>query len=213
MTSNYTDSVSDLDFIPKDKMPKINLKDQEQILQSFRGSRWLLLKPAVISVVAIWIPLYFFFGYGLYPKFVLLAVIWILIWIGYFNRKFTPWILKHYIITNQRVIIVFYENIFKRNVLETPLDRILNVSYKNTGFLSSFMNFGNVEIQAVGLAEIMKSLNLENIAQPEVIKDYLWQIHEHYRATHPDAFKTELAVSRIATQKPIDAEEGREQEE
>jgi len=193
-------------------MPKINLKDREEILQSFRGSRWLLLKPAIISIVAIWIPLYFFFGYGLYPKFVLVAIIWVLIWLAYFNRKFTPWILKHYIITNQRVIIVFYENIFKRNVLETPLDRILNVSYKNTGFLSSFMNFGNVEIQAVGLAEIMKSLNLENIARPEIIKDYLWQIHEHYRATHPEAFKTELAVSRIAAQKPMEIADSEQQE-
>ena len=172
-------------------MFKINLKDNEQILQTYRQSKWILFSHAILASIAIFIPINLFFDYNLYPKYDLFAIIWTLIWVLYLCKQLIPWLLKRYIITDQRVIIIFHESIFKKNVLEAPLDRILNVSYKNTGLFSSMIGFGNVEIQAVGLAEMMRSLSLDNISDPESTKDYLWQIHESYLQDHLNTSKVQ----------------------
>jgi hypothetical protein len=57
--------------------------------------------------------------------------------------------------------------------VETPLERILNVSYQIKGFWPSLFRFGVVEVQAAGLAD---PLSLKNISQPEKVKDFLWKI-------------------------------------
>lgn len=68
-----------------------------------------------------------------------------------------------------------HEGLFKKLVIETPLDRILNVSYKTTGFFSSIFSFGDVEVQVVGLIE---PIVLKQVRYPAKLKDRLWKAHE-----------------------------------
>lgn len=68
--------------------------------------------------------------------------------------------------------------------METPLERVLNVGYKSKGFISAIFDYGNVEVQVVGLVD---SVTLKNIPNPAAIKDYLWEMHKRVIAK-PIAF-------------------------
>jgi hypothetical protein len=92
----------------------------------------------------------------------------------YAVKVYFLWHLKQYIITNKRLIHISHYGIFKKRVVETPLERVLNVSFRTTGILSSMFSFGDVEVQVVGLLE---PITLSNISNPSKIKDYLWELH------------------------------------
>jgi hypothetical protein len=86
--------------------------------------------------------------------------------------------------------------LFKKTFVETPLDRILNVSYKTTGFWSSILGFGNVEVQVVGLIE---PIIFQNVSRPGPLKDYIWKAHERAAKSNPHRFDSE-SISHIQQQ-------------
>jgi hypothetical protein len=61
--------------------------------------------------------------------------------------------------------------------VETPLERILNVSFQIKGFWQSLFRFGTVEVQAAGLTN---PLTLKNVSQPDKVKDFLWKVHNQH---------------------------------
>ncbi len=89
--------------------------------------------------------------------------------------------MGRYVVTSHRLIKISRHGWFKLLVVETTLDRILNVSYKTTGMLSSLFQYGHVEVQAVGL---MEPIILDYIAEPAQIKDYLWDAHQDFIEKH-----------------------------
>ncbi len=153
---------------------KIILQDSEQIRDIFRQSKVVFGKPLLISILAIGLPWYFGVKYGLAENYSQALWVWTLVVAIYFFRQVLVWRLNEYVITNKRLFKISHEGLFKRTVIETPLERILNVSYKTTGLLSVIFGFGDVEVQVVGL---MEPLILHRIARPARIKDYLWQLH------------------------------------
>ncbi len=91
-------------------------------------------------------------------------------------------------VTNQRVIDIVYHHIFQKEVFETPLERILNINYKQKGFFQSVLNYGDVEVQIVGLVD---ALVFKRVRNPNKIKDILWQTHKEVAQTTKSEFRTE----------------------
>src|SRR3546814_4664852 len=52
---------------------------------------------------------------------------------------------------SKRLVHILHTGLFKKTVVETPLDRILNVSFRTTGILSTLFNYGDVLVEVVGL--------------------------------------------------------------
>ncbi len=67
------------------------------------------------------------------------------------------------------------KGLFDQTVIETPHERVLNVSYKTEGVTSTILGYGDVVVQVVGL---MDPIILKNISTPMEIKDYLWEMHK-----------------------------------
>lgn len=153
---------------------KIILLDSEQIRDIFRQSMVVFGRPLLISLIAIIFPWYFGVKYGLAENYSQGLWVWTIVVVIYFFRQVLVWRLNEYIVTNKRLFKIAHEGLFKRTVIETPLERILNVSYKTTGLLSVIFGFGDVEVQVVGLVE---PIILRHISRPAKIKDYLWQLH------------------------------------
>jgi hypothetical protein len=124
---------------------------------------------------ALYIPWYFALKYELFVRYRSLLLLWTLIVFIYALREYILWTRRKYIITTNRLIRISHEGLFKKLVMETPLERILNVSYKTTGLWSSLMKYGDVEVQVVGL---MEPIILDNIKRPQSVKDYLWHLHQ-----------------------------------
>ena len=174
---------------------KVVLHPEEEVLASYHQTFFVLHKPITLTLAAIIIPIIPLVRYGLFNQYRGLVVLWSIVFIGYFLKEFLIWHLNTYVITSQRLMKISHEGLFKRLVMETPLDRILNVSYKTTGIASSLIGYGDVEVQVVGLVE---PINLKSINEPSEIKDYLWKAHID-SAKNSSQF-TEQKISHIQEQ-------------
>lgn len=155
-------------------MQEVQLRDKEQLLETYHQTEWILSKAVLIVLVAVYLPWFFMLKYDLFDQWKGLLFLWTLLVAGYGLRQYFIWYLHKYVITNQRLIHISHEAIFKKIVVETLIERILNVSFKTTGLFSSLFNYGDVEVQVVGL---MDPIVLNNIKHPREIKDYLWELH------------------------------------
>lgn len=147
----------------------------EHIRQIYRQSPFVLVHTFVLTALAIIIPVYLMIRYSI-PSFMntLLLIVMFFI-LMHAVRVFIIWRLNRYVVTNQRLINYSQKGLFDQTVVETPHERVLNVSYHTEGIISTLIGYGDVEVQVVGL---MDPIVLKNIATPMEIKDYLWEMHK-----------------------------------
>jgi len=153
-------------------MFKFDLLENEKVVNIYRQTEAVLFKPVLIIFVLIYFPWYFLIKYELVSDYARLVIFWTLLVLAYAAHSYLVWLLNAYIVTNKRLIQVFHKSVFNKKVTETPLERILNISYQVKGFWPALFGFGAVEVQAAGLLE---PLRLKNISQPEKVKDFLWK--------------------------------------
>lgn len=157
-------------------MFKFNLLQDEKVSQIYRQSEAVLFRPVLIVFVLIYIPWYFLLNYGFAQGHLRLLFFWTLLVLLYFLNRYMLWLVNVYILTNKRLVSVGYQNLFAKQVLETPLERILNVGFVSRGFWQTIFNFGSVEVQVPGLPE---PLRLSNVSHPAKVKDNLWAAHRN----------------------------------
>ena len=162
-------------------MNQKQLHDGEQVLKLLRQTKLILLPAAVVCFLLLYIPWLLMFRYDVGQPFRGIVFVFTIGVLGYFSREFVLWRRNKYAITNKRLIKYAHIGLFKKTVIETPIERVLNVSYKTTGLLSSTTRFGDVEVQVVGLIE---PIVLKNVRYPEKIKDFLWDLHNKTGGGH-----------------------------
>ena len=154
---------------------KIALKDNERIRQIYRQSPWVLVRPLGLSVIVIALVGYLAFRFSVQGSLQLLLLIAVILIFLHALKIFVIWRLNQYVVTNQRLLHYWQKGLFDQTVTETPHERILNVSYKTEGMISTVIGYGDVVVQVVGLIE---PIVLKNIDEPMEIKDYLWEMHK-----------------------------------
>lgn len=153
------------------------LRENEKLLKTYHRHWLTLWGPILRSVVLIFIPWYFAVSYGVAFSTQAASdvlMLWSLLILAYFAGDIVQWRRNYYMVTDQRLLHVSHASTFKKIVQETSLDRILNVSFRTTGILSSFAGYGTVSVQAAGIEEPMI---LEAVSDPEGVKDFIWQLH------------------------------------
>lgn len=158
-------------------MFKFNLHPNEKLENIYRQSEVVLIKPVLIIFILIYVPWAFLIKYELDFQFRRLLLFWTFVVLAYGINKYLLWLLNCYLITSQRVVVIIYHQIFKKQVIESPIERILNISFQTKGFFSSLLRYGDVEVQIVGLVE---PLVFKNVKNPERVKDILWNIHNKH---------------------------------
>jgi hypothetical protein len=153
---------------------KIALKDTERIMQIYRQSPFVLIHPILISSAIALLMSYLLIRFEAtgFLQFFLLTIITLALL--FLIKVIIIWKLNYYVVTSQRLLQYGQKGLFDQTVVETPHERILNVSYKTEGIISRLVGFGDVVVQIVGL---MEPIILKNISQPLEIKDYLWEMH------------------------------------
>jgi len=167
---------------------KLILHENEELENTYHESEMVLAKPVVIILLAVYLPWFFALSYDVALQLRGWLFLWTLVLFFYGLRAYIIWSFNKYIITSQRLIRIAHAGLFKRVVMETPLERILNVSYKTTGVFSALFKYGDVEVQVVGL---MEPIILKNIHDPQTIKDYLWSLHQEHLERQHKSYSTE----------------------
>jgi uncharacterized membrane protein YdbT with pleckstrin-like domain len=123
------------------------------------------------------------------------AFIVTLLSIGYFYYEIVKRNNNLWVVTNLRVIDEF--GVFSNNSKESPLDKINNVTYKQT-FWGKIFGFGNVQIQTA--AEIGATTYFA-VERPKELRDSITRMQEEYKGLQIKNQATELANAIVAGQK------------
>ena len=158
-------------------MFKFDLLGNEKVINIYRQTEAVLFKPVLIIFSLIYFPWFFLIKYELVSNYDRLLLFWTFLVLLYGLNAYLIWLLNVYIVTDKRLINVSYKNLLNKKVVETPLERILNVSFQIKGFWQSLFRFGTVEVQAAGLVD---PLSLKKVSQPDKVKDFLWKVHNEH---------------------------------
>ncbi|MBI4226132.1 PH domain-containing protein [Candidatus Roizmanbacteria bacterium] len=90
-----------------------------------------------------------------FANFFGLAVIFAYIW---FN--FLSWFFNVGIITNERIIDIDFHAVIYKEVTETQLSKVEDVTAKSGGFFASVFNYGNVFVQTAGTEVNIEFINV-----------------------------------------------------
>lgn len=161
-------------------MFNFELKEGERLILALRQTKLILARPFVIVLIAIYLPWNLLLKYELFSQYKFLLGIWTVIWLLYFIYKYSLWLINISLITSRRLVNIHYCSLIKKQVTETPWDRVLNISYKSEGFFSTIFNFGDVEVK---INVVQEPLALKNISKPSEIKDVLWEMHSKIKAS------------------------------
>lgn len=169
-------------------MFKFNLKPNEKLLKVYRQTELMLIKPVLIIFALIYVPWAFLIKYDLHTQFRRILLFWTILVLLYGLNKYVLWLLNSYVITSQRLVVIIYHNLFQKQVVESPVERILNISFKQKGVSQSLLGYGDVVVQIVGLVD---PLIFRHVRNPNKVKDQLWQVHNKVAKTVKPKFDKE----------------------
>ena len=172
----------------------IALKDLEHVRQVYRQSVYVLIHPLLVAAAVVILPAYAAIRYGLSGPLRSVLIVWIILVLLHTIRLLIIWRLNTYVVTNQRLLHYAQKGLFDQTVTETPHERVLNVSYKTEGMISTLIGYGDVIVQVVGL---MEPIILKNIDTPMAIKDYLWEMHKRLAENKSNSVFAESDATHI----------------
>ena len=137
----------------------------------FTTLRWFfvtllfLILPAVIKPL---LPL-FFFEWS--PRFIDAAtILWYLFVLTYFLRNFLSWYYDVYFITDERVVSIEFKNMMAKQISDTKIDRIQDISFSQKGFFQSTLDYGDVLIQTAAEQNLFI---FKNVPKPRNVTEVL----------------------------------------
>lgn len=153
--------------------------DDEMILLALRP-HWFTNVSWIIGAFAmLFVPLifrYFNFLEFLPANYQFVALLfWYLITFIFAFEKFLNWYFDLYMITNQRLVDISFNNLLNKKFAEADIDVIQDASTSVKGLAGTMFNYGTVLIQT---ASEINQINFENVASPEKVIKILQELRE-----------------------------------
>ncbi len=153
--------------------------EDEQIYLALRPHWITNLHWMIISVLMLFVPLFFhYFSFlNFFPtQYQFSAVLfWYLFTFIFAFEKFLNWYFDLFLVTNQRVVDIDFNNLLNKHFAEADLDMIQDVSSSVKGLLGTFFNYGDVLIQT---AAKTNQINFEKIPNPEKVIKLLKELRD-----------------------------------
>jgi uncharacterized membrane protein YdbT with pleckstrin-like domain len=163
---------------------KTELRNEEQVILETRPHWFTLVGPFIITLIGSAIGIVIG-SYGFIVP---------IVFIVYFFYKIIQRNHNLWAVTNFRVIDEY--GVFSNNTKESPLDKINNVSYRQS-FWGKIFGYGDVQIQTA--AEI-GSTTYTMVEHPKKLKDTITLMQEEYKQYLVKKQASELASAMIAGQ-------------
>lgn len=139
-------------------------RSDERVILLLRQHPFVLFKAGFVVVIMLvgLVTAFSVFGVSAILSLVIFIVVPLVLYIG-----FTAWYLwtnTIFVLTNQRIIAVYQNRWFSRNVTETELENIVSIEHTVEGAVKSFLNFGEINIRSSGAVE--NEVLLKNVYDP-----------------------------------------------
>ncbi len=160
-----------VDFETRDKEEKVVLILRRHPITNLR---WVFI--AILLSLAPLLLSYFPIIDFLPPNFRLVSLIgWYMIVFAFVFENFLSWFFGVNIITDERVVDIDFYNLIYKEVSDTNIDKIQDVTYRVGDVLGTLLNYGDVLIQTAG--EVPRfELNL--VPRPERVVEILQKLKE-----------------------------------
>jgi len=155
-----------LRFETQEKKEKIILLLRRHLITNIP---WLVITLALVFAPLVIIrmtPLGFLPG----PYRLIITLVWYLLTFAFAFEKFLSWFFNVNIITDERIVDIDFPSILYKDISETKIDQIQDVSVKVGGFIRSLFNFGDVAIQTAGA---VPEIRFEAVPNPEQVSRIL----------------------------------------
>lgn len=125
--------------------------DDEEVILFLRQHPIVNVKWAVIAILMLTLPSVF----GFFPPYTTLpanfqfvvTMGWYMFVFGYTLAKFMGWFFNIYILTDERVVDIDFQNIFFRKISTAKIEEIQDVNIQSSGSFETFFGYGSVFIQ------------------------------------------------------------------
>jgi len=114
------------------------------------------------------------------------SVVYYLLWTYGLFYELTDFFLDVWIVTDHRIVDIQQIGLFNRDVSETRLDKVQDVTTKITGYFPTFFNYGNVIIQTAGTE---REFEFQQVPDPVFVKDTILYYSDQFRSTHIDGIE------------------------
>jgi hypothetical protein len=155
-------------------MFSFDLHENEKLFKMYRQTESVLIKPAALVLVFIYVPIWYLLKYELLQTYAWFLGIWTLAVLLYAINTYMLWLVNVYLITTKRIVCVEYSTLFRKQTDELLIGDIANIRQKTSGIFSSILGFGTLELEGGG----SQPLRMENLQNPGEIKDFIWKIKE-----------------------------------
>lgn len=126
-------------------------------------------------------------GLGLNSLFWFLVSIYIIFcWLGFFY-KIMIYLLDTWIVTDHRIVNSRQVGFFNREIAEMRISRVQDISTSLNSPISTFLNFGDLEVQSAGTETKFLFKNLPN---PNHAKEIIMQASNEFARRHPNGAET-----------------------
>ncbi|MDD2483217.1 MAG: hypothetical protein PHE71_03015 [Candidatus Shapirobacteria bacterium] len=173
-------------FLVRPKVLTFAERDRDEEIFLAVRSHWINnLSWIIVSILMLFVPLFFkyFTFLNFFPvRFQFAAVIfWYLITFIYAFEKFLSWYFDLFLVTNERIVDIDFNNLLNKHFAEADLSMIQDVSSSVKGVLGTFFNFGDVLIQT---ASEINQINFEKVPNPEKIIKLLKELRDLEEENH-----------------------------
>lgn len=105
------------------------------------------------------------------PAFLLLlGLFWYIITFGFALQSFLNWFFNVFIVTNKKIVDIDFNGVLFKNISETTLDNVEDVTSTVKGALGIIFNIGEVYIQTAGEKREFEFTQIDN---PAAIRDII----------------------------------------
>lgn len=119
-----------------------------------------LVVPTVFPMVS-WVPV----------RFIGVAtVMWYLLTAGYILESFLTWYFNVYIVTDERIVDIDFYSLIYKEISDTKIERIQDVTVTQGGVVRALFNFGTVYIQTAGEK---REFDFEDVPRPQLVAKFL----------------------------------------
>lgn len=147
-------------------------EENERVLLFLRKSQWINAPWIISTVIFALIPLLLYVSRELLAQFIpsqnfllILIPLYYLVILTYAFVNFVTWYYNAALITDKRIIDIDFHQIVLKDVAETKLALVQDVSYKQDGVLPNIFGYGFVLIQTAGTLDNFEFYNLPQPAR------------------------------------------------
>lgn len=136
----------------------------------------------IATIILVFLPITFPFFLNFFPfplpsmqTIILYVSFYYLIIFGFVLINFTLWYFNVGLVTNLHVIDIDLSGILYRQISQAKIEKIEDVTYKQSGFIRSLFNYGDVQVQTAGEEE---NIEYDRVPRPSLASEIINEISE-----------------------------------